>query len=352
MTRRLTAEEGLSWSGHERNHTFLGLGDGSFADATHVSGADIESDGRALAVLDWDGDGRLDLLLHSRGGPRLQLFHNRFPANTHWLSIELEGDGERVNRDAVGTRVELIAGKERWVSSVRAGEGFLAQSSRRIHFGLGEHEAVDSVVVHWPDGTRSVIEDVQGDRRYRIVYGEPRAQPVQPPKPSPGLQHLTARSPVRPEGKAPRIVLAEPLPLSSLELPSYDPGVRRLAAFAGTPVLLTIWSRTCPNCMKEFIARRRWKDRLDALDVRIIPLNIDRPVDPDASRRMLARYDQDASEAGPVDDAFSSLLVNVLFPNLLGHGAAREILTPTSLLIDRQGRLVALYLGSVPFERL
>ena len=67
-TRIATVQQGLSWSGHEHNHTFLNLGEGRFADVSRLTRCDCEGDGRSAAVVDWDDDGRLDLVLKNRTG--------------------------------------------------------------------------------------------------------------------------------------------------------------------------------------------------------------------------------------------------------------------------------------------
>ena len=69
--------DGLSWSGRERNRFLLNDGAGGFADVSSVMGLDQEADGRALAVVDWDHDGDLDLWYRDRTAPRLRLMLNR-----------------------------------------------------------------------------------------------------------------------------------------------------------------------------------------------------------------------------------------------------------------------------------
>ena len=62
-------DEGVSWSGNERNVVFLNLGcqpaPGSppdFADVSALSGFDFPDDARALASIDWDFDGDVNLI--------------------------------------------------------------------------------------------------------------------------------------------------------------------------------------------------------------------------------------------------------------------------------------------------
>ena len=54
---------GFNLSMFERNRLFLNQGEGIFADASHVSGVDLTSDSRSVAVGDLNEDGRPDLVV-------------------------------------------------------------------------------------------------------------------------------------------------------------------------------------------------------------------------------------------------------------------------------------------------
>ena len=104
-------DAGRSFSGNERNCFFINLGNGKFADISGLSGLDFPDDGRAISVTDWDNDGDLDLWITNRTAPRLRLMRNDTKEDNPFISILLKGNGETVNKDAIGARIEIINGK-------------------------------------------------------------------------------------------------------------------------------------------------------------------------------------------------------------------------------------------------
>ena len=340
-TRKLIVEEGASLSGRERNFTYLNLGDGSFADVSEISGANVAADGRALAVLDWDDDGREDLLLRNRTAPRLQLFRNAVPGG-HFLALELEAVGG--HPDAVGAVVTVEAGGRRQRRALVIGDGFLAQSSKRLHFGLGSAESAASVSVRWPQGVEQVFDDLPADRRYLLREG------VEEPIP------IAAREPVRLEvspveadpRRVVRLPLLERLPLEPLTLPAFSDRERTIGDLAGSPVLVNLWSLTCAACRGELSEFRARRGELEEAGLRLVTLSVDEPDQRDRARALMEELGFEA-DAGQADTAMLEVL-ELLFATVVG--AQEETPLPASLLLDARGRLSVLYLGVVEFDEL
>jgi hypothetical protein len=76
----------------------------------------------------------------------------------------------------VGARLSVTAGGRTQVRFIDGGNGFAAQSSRRVHFGLGGAIAVERLEVRWPSGLRQSFEKIAAGRSYRIVEGEGKLQ--------------------------------------------------------------------------------------------------------------------------------------------------------------------------------
>lgn len=156
--------EELSWSGHEPNVLHARRGNRYF-DFSGVTGLDFAEDSRAFASVDFDGDGRPDLLLKSRLGPQFRVLQNDCSEERHSVAFRLRGS--RSNRDAIGTKVE-VDGQAKWIE---AGSGFLSQHSKTLLFGTGERVVAKRVRITWPSGEKQELSDLACGRVYRLTEG-------------------------------------------------------------------------------------------------------------------------------------------------------------------------------------
>jgi hypothetical protein len=108
---------------------------------------------RSAAVADFEGKGRLDLVVNNFND-RPYLFRNHFPTK-NYIAFRLQGT--KSNRDAIGAVVRVKAGGMTLTRQVNSAGGYLAQSSRTLHFGLGPHTKIDGVEVTWPNGVRQEV---------------------------------------------------------------------------------------------------------------------------------------------------------------------------------------------------
>lgn len=335
-------EQDYSWSGHERNCVFRNLGGGGFGDVSAISGLDFDDDGRACVGTDLDGDGDVDLVFKNRSGPQLRFLRNDVASGPS-LMIRLR-DPAGGNRDAIGARVELHAGDRLLVRCVTAGDGYLGQASRWLHFGLDGSPPPERCVVRWPDGVESRHDVPAGARRVRIERGAAAALPDITPLREPAVDDR----PLPPLPDSEVVVLREPLLL--------PPTLARVA-FRGParrPAYVALWSRSCERCAAEIAALAAGHREIERAGVDLVFLGLHDGKEQAAAavrfRELLgahgdaARLMRQRPASAAVRGALSALLEATL--------GRTGLSTPTGLLVDGKSRVQAIYFGEVGAERL
>jgi hypothetical protein len=140
-------------------HLFLSVGAGKFQDVARKSpvlGQPMVARGAAYA--DYDGDGDLDILVTTNGGPA-KLFRNDGSDGRRSIRIQLVG-GAGTNRDGYGAKVALLSSGVRQTAWSRSAHSYCSQSENVLTFGLGDAAAAEEIVVSWPSGKTSKLTNV------------------------------------------------------------------------------------------------------------------------------------------------------------------------------------------------
>ena len=344
---------GHSFSGRERNCCFLNVGATRFANISAAVDLNLIDDGRGLATTDWDWDGRTDFWVTNRTGPRVRFLKNEYGSECDFLSMRLVG--VRSNRDGIGARVNVfLVGQDRpFMRTVYAGNGYLSQSSKWLHFGLGDSAQVQRVVVHWPGGEIEEFSDVQANRRYRLVEGTGTAKPWNAPKVG-RWQPSQEQNP--PNSSSSRVVLLEPAPLPNLlryqTLDGHDrPFVDSRNTSRG--LLINLWATWCPNCSDEITDWSKYESAFQDIGLRVLMLCVDEQAEDAASHRQrvaeVAEMLNTPFDVG-VGDRRSVEILNAFQRAFIGRQT--DLPLPCSFLIDDQGRLAVIYKGPVSAEQL
>jgi enediyne biosynthesis protein E4 len=162
---------------------FHNLHNGKFQETGQAAGlrALPPNSARGGAYCDYDNDGDLDMVV-SNIDDRPQILRNDGGNSKHWLEMRLVGT--RSNRDAIGALVKVKAGDLVQWDRVRTGGSYISGNDLRLHFGLGDHEAADTIEIRWPSGATESIEKVQSNRILTIEEGKGVIRSVAPSKPS------------------------------------------------------------------------------------------------------------------------------------------------------------------------
>ncbi len=346
--------EDRSFSGHERHCAFLNCGSGDFATVSAVTGFDLADDGRGLAVGDWDFDGDLDVWVTNRTAPRVRFLRNDWSGQAGFVSFRLRGNGRSTNRDAIGARLELnLAGSNtrRLIKTLHAGEGFLTQSSKWIHFGLGENP-VESLTVRWPGGPAETFHQIRPNQHYVIVQGSGVAQRWSPPAerngPS-GIRLVPSDPQMPPPTDSARVVLNSRLPLPSGQY--LDAQKRTKRSFGKGPLLINLWATWCQPCLGELAHWSQAETQFRQHGLRVLALNTDQlgetpsEADPPAVLQQLGfAFEWGEASGDLVED------LDLFQQSLLDRW--QRLPLPTSFLLDRDGQVAVVYKGPVSVKQL
>jgi len=152
---------------------------GRLEDEAAARGADDPGQGRGLALIDYDLDGDLDVLV-ARHGQSPQLLRNAGRPESsggvhgHWLSVDVRADaGSAPASPGAVVRVWPDDSSIPLVRHVGVGAHFLAEVIGPVHFGLGEDASVARLEVEWPASGRKLVRlGVSANQRLVVTESE------------------------------------------------------------------------------------------------------------------------------------------------------------------------------------
>lgn len=149
------------------NVLYENQGDGTFVEASSQLVSNGNTCSFGIAWGDVNNDGFLDLMVANCKNapvgvqPANKLLLNQGNDN-NWLQVKLIGNPSNTN--AIGAKVRIkatIDGVPVWqIREIQSQTGYAGQNSLVAHFGLGDAENVDSLVVNWPSGNVQTLENV------------------------------------------------------------------------------------------------------------------------------------------------------------------------------------------------
>jgi Flp pilus assembly protein TadD/peroxiredoxin len=333
-----------TWSGYQRNNFYLNNRNATFCETAGLLGLDCVEDGRSFVLSDLDGDGRLEVILKNRTAPQIKVFRNDL--NPIGESVAFSLRGTKSNRDAIGAVVELIGEHGRQRKTVRAGSGFLSQNTKLLYFGVGLTKGLLRAVIRWPNGEEQVLENVPLRNRIEVqetvagfnatAFREFRGS---------SAAHEPPTAPLSPSNTA--VWLLEPIVPPAFSLPDQHGASRSLADAKDHPQLLVFWGSGCEESHEYLLTLhgllRKQPDALKVLSVRIAAQK-----EPPASwvNELIAQL------TFPVlaSDEKTAALYNIFHRYLFDR--RQPMVSPTSFLIDRDGKVVRVYSGRVQSQRL
>jgi hypothetical protein len=144
------------------NYAFLNIGKLQFRNVTDSLGLATPSFSNGAAYGDLDNDGDLDIIVNNENA---EAFVYRNDASerlrNHFLKVKLIG--EKPNSDGIGSRVTIYTKSGIQILEQMPSRGFQSSVDQVLHFGVGKNNAVDSLVVRWPNQKTQTIKNLQTD---------------------------------------------------------------------------------------------------------------------------------------------------------------------------------------------
>ena len=326
----------------QKNRCYASIGAGGFADISSASGLNYSDDSRALAATDWDHDGDVDVLMVNRNGPQLRFLINIL---NHHNSISFALKGETSNRDAIGTRVEvmLVGAAAPMVKTVQAGGGFLSQSSKRLSFGVGDAKKVESVVVRWPSGKVHQFKQLTVNTLYDLAEGS--AEPVATMN---TRFHMKIRSSkltgsVRQPAPEKRTLFVPRYPLPSPEAQVAAGKWNLLKTSGDQPSIYLFWGQNSES-EQALQQLNRFAGELEVAKARVVTVFADSSdLRSDEQWKYLVNFAENSPEIKNWTSLSSGGLetMKIVFGHWFGKREIPE--SPFALLVDRNQKVVAMY---------
>lgn len=154
------------------NFYFVNEG-GQFTEDGLAKGVKDYGIGRGSVIFDMENDGDMDILVVNQQAvshypiPTTTRLYRNDSTKGNWMKVALEG--VEAESDGLGSRLELhLNGKKMLREIDGGGSSHMSQNSRIAHFGLGDAEQIDSIVVRWTGGNVQVVKPVAVNQLIRV----------------------------------------------------------------------------------------------------------------------------------------------------------------------------------------
>ncbi len=340
---------GVSLSGLERNRLWINLDGREFVNLSGVSAIDDPADGRAVALLDYDLDGWVDLAVVNANAPLLQLFRNRIgelgdarPAEPPVIGVRFVGGNREStssdswsNRNGIGASVRVSLGDVTLVREQRGGEGFAAQHSETLLIGIGQHTGAESVTVTWPSGRHQTLSNVSRNSLL-TVYENPAESPS-------GsafvVEDYAVPGTATPLASQPRPEQGERFQLTGAPVRNSPGDEAQLRVYTS----MATW---CASCQGELPQVARMRAAFNQSELALFAIPVDQNDDRANLQQYVAKHQPAYKMVFDVSDSERHSFNRIVEKTLHADGL------PASIVTDRQGRVLHVGWGVPSISRI
>ena len=150
-----------------KNNIYKNNGDFDFTEFTDQWGFDTPSFSNGMAFGDLDNDGDQDIVINNVN--MKSFVYNNQNNNQKSKSISFKLKGVDKNKNAIGAKLTIYYGDGKSsISEHFPSRGFQSSISNKIHFGVGDIDEIDSLIINWPNQEISKLYDLKTNKTHDI----------------------------------------------------------------------------------------------------------------------------------------------------------------------------------------
>ena len=175
------------------NYLYQNNGDYTFTNVAKDWGFGLRGFSNGMTYADLDNDGDLEVIINDVDAAA-KVYKNVKGRMNNYLRVQLTGPESNPFAFNSKAEIEYSNGKQQIVELTLT-RGYLSAVEPIMHFGLADVEQVDKLTVTWPDGKRTVMENVSANQVIKMDYNKQAdALAATSPKVNGMLKDITAQS--------------------------------------------------------------------------------------------------------------------------------------------------------------
>lgn len=170
-------EEGLEWLFNSINEMSSGkvtneIFEGNSKTFESKTGEWIENTpnlSNGAIYIDLDSDGDLDIVTNNFG-ETAGLYENTTDNSKNYISLDFEYKG--ANKEGIGLKAIVYNKGNQQLKQLFKSRGFLSSLDSKLHFGINDATAIDSIQIIWPNNEFQTIKNPKVNQNLTVSYSE------------------------------------------------------------------------------------------------------------------------------------------------------------------------------------